>query len=56
MYLDVKKQEVKYDFFIWREKCNKQGESIAFSRWKSQGKVHVRNLEILERWKRLNVI
>ena len=48
MYLDNKKQEAKYGFFISRVECKKQGESIAFSCWKLPGKVHVRNLELLE--------
>ena len=48
MYLDKKKQEAKYGFFISRVKCNKQGESIAFSRWKLPGNVRVRNVELLE--------
>ena len=48
MYLDNKKQEEKYGFFISRLKCNKQGESIAFNRWKLPGKVHIRKLELLE--------
>ena len=49
MYLDNKKQEEKYGFFISRVKRNKKGESITFSRWKLLGKVHVRNVELLGR-------
>ena len=48
MYLVVKKQDAKYGLFVSRVKCNKQGESIAFRRWKLPGKVHVTNLELLE--------
>ena len=48
MYLDNKKQEAKYGFFISRVKCKKQGESIAFTCWKLPGKMHVSNLELLE--------
>ena len=48
MYLDNKKQEANYGFLISRVEYNKQGESIAFSRWKLPGKLHVRNLELLE--------
>ena len=48
MYLDNKKQEAKYGFFISSVKCKKQGESIAFSRWKLPSKVHLSNLELLE--------
>ena len=32
VYFDVKKQDGKYGLFIWRVKCNKQGESMAFRR------------------------
>ena len=48
MYLDNSKQEAKYGFFISRVKCKKHGDSIASIRWKLPGKVHVRNVELLE--------
>ena len=48
MYLDNKKQEAKYGFFISSVKCKKQGESKASSCWKLPSKVPVRNLKLLE--------
>ena len=56
VYLDNKKQETKYGLFISTVKCNKQGRSIAFRGRKLPGKVHITNLELLQRSKRLNVI
>ena len=55
MYLVVKKQDAKYGLFVSRVKCNKQGESIAFRRWKLSGKVHVIKFQALEPEKSLNV-
>ena len=49
MYFDVEKQNAKYGLLISRVKCNKQGESMAFRRWKLPGQVHVTNLKLLER-------
>ena len=55
-YLEVKKQDAKYDWFPLRLKCNKKLACIAFRPWNASSKVRLRYLEVLKHQERLSDI
>ena len=55
-YLEVKKQDAKYDWFVSRLKCNKQCARMAFRGRNAPSKVQLRYLGDLNRQERLNDI
>ena len=56
MYLEVKKQDAKYDWFVSSLKCSKQCSRTVFSGWNEPSNVRIRYLEVLKYKERLNVL